>query len=69
MKKLIKDLTQDEVKRICKKHLDENNGHCVGCLFYDNTFFRYITCVDIPEEIKKFNEASNKEVEIPEVEE
>ena len=36
MNKLIKDLTQDEIKRICKKHLDENNcfAGVGGCPFY-----------------------------------
>lgn len=66
MKKLIKDLTREEINRICKKHLDENNGNCSNCPLYSITSFDSIPCIHIPEEIKKFNEDINKEVETPE---
>ena len=56
MKKLIKDLTKEEIKRICKKHLDESNGNCIGCPFYA---LKIEDCNRIEKEIKCFNKATN----------
>lgn len=65
MKKLIKDLTQEEINRFCKKYYG-NNDNCIGCPLYA---LKIEDCYRIEKEIKKFNEDINKEVEIPEVEE
>lgn len=69
MKKAIKDLTREEIKRICNKQIDKNQSCCgpKGCcpLYYMNVTK---LCLNIPLEIKKFEESINEEVEIPEVE-
>lgn len=67
MKKAIKDLTREEIKRICNKQIDKNQS-CYGPKGCCPLYYMNVTklCLNIPLEIKKFEESINEEVDVPE---
>ena len=61
MRKLIKDLTQEEIDLICEIQRD-NYSRCDECVLYH---LNVKNCRCMEKEIKKFIEDINKEVEVP----
>ena len=59
--KAIKDLTQEEVNNIHKKHYDYYEG-CVNCPLYD-LYFIY-DCKEFEREMKRHKKLLNKKIKV-----
>lgn len=57
MKKKIKEITQSDINKICKKNFDKENGCCgLNCPILSKDF-------DFIDDCSKFEEAKNKYIE------